>query len=186
MKMKITKRHAAEVIKIVDAGLVHGLGKPEPGKMCVEAAVCYALGLPHGDNPKCVSRVLRSLKISLNDRNWSSDKARARGLRKLAVLQLGTKDTLDEKAFLAAVVEMTIKKIVPRALRSAIKISKNAKHKKAMEAAAVECAEKGTKEAANAAMAAASVAANAAAYAAANAAYSDLVRKYFPKPPKGK
>lgn len=27
-ELKLTKRHARKVLKIVDAGLVHGLGKP--------------------------------------------------------------------------------------------------------------------------------------------------------------
>ena len=78
--VKITKAIARKVAKVVNAGLVKGLGKPEPGKMCVEAAVCYAMGLPHGDKPACVSPVLRSLKIRLNDSAWSSDQARANGL----------------------------------------------------------------------------------------------------------
>jgi hypothetical protein len=97
--MEITSEIVSKVLETVDAGLVSGLGTPEPGNMCVEAAVCYALGLPHGDDPQCVSIVVRALKIQLNDSNWSSNEARARGLRKLAVLQLGTKDTLDENEF---------------------------------------------------------------------------------------
>ena len=50
----ITIEQARRVLEIVDAGLIKGLGVAEPGKMCVEAAICYALGLPHGDNPGCV------------------------------------------------------------------------------------------------------------------------------------
>lgn len=49
---------AKKVLKTVNAGLVKGLGESEPGKMCVEAAVCYALGLPHSDDPwLCVAAV---------------------------------------------------------------------------------------------------------------------------------
>jgi hypothetical protein len=184
--MKLTKATAQKILKVVDAGLSDGLGNPIPGEMCVEAAVCYALGLPHSDDPKCVSSALRSLKISLNDRAWSSPRARAKGLRRLAIAQLGTADTLDDKAFLAHVVEITIKKIVPMALRSAIPLQKLDKHKEAMEAAAKRCESEGTKDAAKAAYAAANdayaanAAANAAcvadaakaAYAAASAAYA--------------
>jgi hypothetical protein len=47
--------------------------------MCVEAAVCYALGLPHSDNPPCVGYAVRQYKIRLNDSNWSSNEARAKG-----------------------------------------------------------------------------------------------------------
>ena len=50
----LTKDRARKVLKTVDAGLCSGKGVPEPGKMCIEAAVCYAFGLPHGDEPPCV------------------------------------------------------------------------------------------------------------------------------------
>ncbi len=60
---EITKDVVIKLLGIVDAGLTNGLGVQEPGQMCVEAAVCYALGLPHGDDPKCVDPSLRSLKI---------------------------------------------------------------------------------------------------------------------------
>ncbi len=90
---------ALRVLQTVDQGLVKGMGDPVPGQMCVEAAVCFALGLPHSDDPGCVSVALRDLKIKLNDAHWSSDQARAAGLRRLAIAQLGTKDTLDEAEF---------------------------------------------------------------------------------------
>src|SRR5689334_17575355 len=93
---EITHEIAAKVLKTVDAGLVVGVGKPTPGQMCVEAAVCYALGLPHGDDPGSVSPSLRSLKIRLNDSGWSSKEARAAGLRRLALAQLGSAGALDE------------------------------------------------------------------------------------------
>ena len=79
MNTEITREIAQKVLTAVDAGLVKGKGIQKPGQMCVEAAVCYALGLPHSDDPKCVSRALRQLKIRLNDSNWSSNKARAKG-----------------------------------------------------------------------------------------------------------
>lgn len=84
---------ARKVLEIVDQGLTQGLGVQEPGKMCVEAAVCSALGLPHGDNPPCVWRDARGFKIGLNDENWTSDAARAAGMRALAVAQLGSHGT---------------------------------------------------------------------------------------------
>src|SRR5690348_11285060 len=87
------------MLLVIDQGLVSGIGIPEPGKMCVEAAICYALDLPHGDNPKCVANAVRQLKISLNDKLWSTPAARAKGLRKLAILQLNTKNNIDEVEF---------------------------------------------------------------------------------------
>jgi hypothetical protein len=166
-----------KVLETVDAGLVKGVGNPKPGEMCVEAAVCFAMGLPHGDEPTCVSRALRAIKIRLNDSNWSSNNARAKGLRRLAVAQLGSANVLDDKEFTKRVVDLAIRKSVLEALRSAASICKDAHKQTAMLDAAKRCEIEGTREACleakNAADAA--YAANAAAaYAAADAAaYAD-------------
>jgi hypothetical protein len=163
---EITREVAAKVLSVVDAGLSSGLGVPEPGKLCVEAAVCLALGLPHGDNPSCVAPALRSLKISLNDRNWSSNTARAAGMRRLAIAQLGSAGVLDEKEFARRVADYTIRTTVPRAMRIAASVIKDAKHKAAMIAAALECEQKGDRASAQEARKAASAAAASAAVAA--------------------
>ena len=97
--MQITKELVTKINKLLDEGLVCGLGNPIPGKMCVEALICYALDLPHGDEPNCVSPAIRSLKIRLNDSNWSSNKARAEGMRNLAILQLGTNNNFSDVDF---------------------------------------------------------------------------------------
>ena len=55
MNIEINEALARKVLDVVDAGLVKGMGVPEPGKMCVEAAVNYAMGAPHGDQPTCVA-----------------------------------------------------------------------------------------------------------------------------------
>jgi hypothetical protein len=146
---------AKHVLSIVDAGLVKGIGNPVAGQMCVEAAVCYALGLPHGDDPKCVSRALRSLKIQLNDSAWSSNQARAKGLRRLALIQLGSRDFLNDIEFAKHVAELAIRLSVPAALRSAANIHKNPSHKQALRDAADRCEKEGTLESAGSARAAA-------------------------------
>ena len=46
--IEITHAIARKVLNTVDAGLTSGIGKRIPGQMCVEAAVCFALGEPHG------------------------------------------------------------------------------------------------------------------------------------------
>ena len=169
---RITHDIAAKVLEVIDAGLVKGVGEPVLGQMCVEAAVCYAMGLPHGDQPSCVSPVLRELKIRLNDKDWSSNGSRAVGLRRLGLAQLGSAGVLDEKEFLASVVDMTIGKILPRAMRSAAKV--NPGRAAELEAAAQRCEDNPTKDAAYAAAADAAArdtdvaadAADAAAYAA--------------------
>jgi hypothetical protein len=164
--MVITREIATKVRDVVDVGLVRGVGDPEPGRMCVEAAVCYALGLPHGDEPGCVSPALRRLKIGLNDRAWSSDQARAKGLRRLAIAQLGSAGALDDREFMRRVAEMTIRRAVPVGLRAAAKL--NPKNADKLEAAAVRCEHEGTREACKAAQKIASASAYAA-YAAGDA-----------------
>jgi len=182
---KPTLKIAKKVLDTVDAGLCSGKGKPIPGQMCVEAAVCYAYGLPHSDQPPCVSPALRSFKIALNDKPWSSDAARANGLRRISIAQLGS-NKMDDKEFTKRLSEEFIRVFVTQALRSAAKA--NPKHADKLEACARACEMTGSrqaaldgKEAAHAAYAA--YAANAAAYAAnaanaANAAYAAYAAAY--------
>ena len=161
---------AKRVLEIVDAGLVNGVGKPNPGQMCVEAAVCYALGLPHGDDPQCVSRALRALKIRLNDSRWSSPQARGAGLRRLAVAQLGSRDHMDDNEFRKRVVELVIRMSVPTVLRYAASIHKSPEHMQALRDAANRCEVEGSRQSALDARKVAQEARAAAAYAAAYAA----------------
>jgi hypothetical protein len=146
--IEVTRAHAEKIVELLGHGLSSGLGTPEPGKMCVEALVCYALGLPHGDDPDCVSPALRSLKISLNDKPWSSPQARANGLRRLAVAQLGSAGALNDREFARRVAEMTIRVMVPLAMRAAA--TRVTSHAEAFEVAAVRCETEGTWEAAQA------------------------------------
>jgi hypothetical protein len=165
----VSEATARKVLEVVNAGLVSGLGEPVPGKMCVEAAVCYAMGLPHSDNPSCVGRAVRAFKIRLNDSCWSSNQARANGMRKLAIAQLGS-DAIDQQAFAKIVSEQCIRQILPIALRAAASI--NPKLAAELEAVAVRCEQEGTREASQAARKVARAAAayaDAAAYAAAAA-----------------
>lgn len=115
----LTPEIVTKVLTVVDAGLSSGLGIREPGQMCVEAAVCYALNQKHGDNPTCVHPIIREVKITLNDSSWSSKKVRAEGMRRLAVLQLGTKDiSFDQYEFVKKLALMTVKTILPMILFS--------------------------------------------------------------------
>ena len=167
----ITQDIAAKVLATIDAGLVDGVGEPAPGKMCVEAAICYALGQPqHSDDPQCVSRPVRELSIHLNDQAWSSPDARAKGLRRLGIAQLGTRDTIDDEDFARRVVELVIRKYVPMALRAAASIHKDKASRAALLDAANRCESESTKTAADAAYAAAAKAAKAATAAYAVAA----------------
>lgn len=160
---------ARKVLTTVNAGLVSGLGRPVPGQMCVEAAVCYAMDLPHSDRPTCVGDAVRRFKIKLNDARWSSNAARTDGLRKLAIAQLGS-ETIDQKAFARIVAEQTIRKIVPFTLRKLA--LRDMKRSNDLEAAALRCEQEGTGAAARNARAVADAVAYAVAAYAAAAAYA--------------
>lgn len=98
MSIKIDENLVNRILDLLSAGLTKGKGIPEKGEMCVEAVICYAQGLPHSDNPSCVGSSVRSMKIRLNDNIWSSNKARAEGMKKIAIAQLGS-DKLDQEKF---------------------------------------------------------------------------------------
>jgi hypothetical protein len=173
--MQIDIELARKVLAIVDAGLVKGMGTPEPGKMCVEAAVNYALGAEHGDEPACVAPALRQLKIRLNDSAWSSGQARAKGLRRLALVQLGSADHLDEKEFAQRCARLAIQTCVPQALRAAARLFEGGKKDKLLNAADL-CEREPTIDSARAAKAAANAAS--AAYAASAAAAAAAAYAY--------
>lgn len=113
--MKPTKKHARKIVELLKFGLVKGLGVQKPGEMCVEAAVCFALGLPHSDNPPCVGYAVRDYKIKLNDMNWDNNQARAEGMKELAIAQLGS-DTIDQDEFKKQIFLETQKQIIPLSL----------------------------------------------------------------------
>jgi hypothetical protein len=122
--MKINEALAKRILEVIDVGLDHDIGdEPVPGKICAEAAVCYALGQPHGDDPVCVAPSLRALVIITNDAAWSTKTARAAGLRRLALAQLGSRYELDEREFMASVDRLAIQKYLPIALRAAAEVA---------------------------------------------------------------
>lgn len=110
-RIPITKAVAAKVLEVVDAGLSKGMGYAKPGQMCIEAAVCYAMGEPHTDNPRCVTQGIRDAKIEINDwgrwyladpdgRDADSDKVRltrSKVMRRLAIAQLGSKGAISDQ-----------------------------------------------------------------------------------------
>jgi hypothetical protein len=179
--IEITRAHIEKIHSLLDQGLVNGLGQPEPGKMCVEAAISYALGLDHGDDPGCVMESLRRLKVRLNDSGrWTSNKARAEGLRRLAIAQLGSKG-MDERDFAKRVATMTIRTVVPSALRAAAR-RLTGEHPTKLLSIALKCenepTEANAREANKTAYAADAYAADAAAAAANAAAYAYAADAY--------
>ncbi len=139
---RITAKVASKVLEVVDAGLSSGLGTATPGSMCVEAAVCYAMGEPHTDQPRCVLHSVRDLKIALNDHfRWAEVDAstaslaglnleavkaeRSKGLRRLAIAQLGSMGKITREKWDAALKEYYLKK--NRAAREELKRREQAK-----------------------------------------------------------
>ena len=104
--------------KILSRGLSAGLGTRN-GQMCIEAAICTALGAErHSDIPSCVSEVIRSFKIRLNDASWSSPEARAAGMRNLGLAQLGSFNVIDDREFAEILTEKTVTVLLPYLIRS--------------------------------------------------------------------
>lgn len=107
--IKVDLNLAKAVNNLVGQGLTSGVGSPKPGAMCVEAAVCYAIGQQHGDQPICVDPDLISAKITLNDTftgpKKGAKKERGRVLRRVAIAQLGTRDRFDSTTYRNALEE---------------------------------------------------------------------------------
>lgn len=147
----VTAELVQRVLTTIDAGLTPGLGSRTPGEMCVEAAISYALGLPHTDDPQCVSPALRSFVVHLNDVAWSSNAARAAGIRRLAIAQLGTKGTLDSKVFISRMIDLINRVYVPMTIRSVARFHPSPTMAGKLKAAAHRCVEDGNYDAAYAA-----------------------------------
>ena len=126
---------------ILARGLSNGLGQQD-GQMCIEAAICNVLGLPHSDDPGCVASAVRSFKITLNDKRWSSPQARADGLRDLGLAQLGSLGTVDDRQFIKTLAEKLIRVMLPALMRDLYA------DKPDIMALANRCETKGTREAA--------------------------------------
>jgi hypothetical protein len=104
---------------ILERGLCAGVGNPH-GRMCIEAAICNVLGLAHGDNPRCVAQSVRNFKIMLNDAQWSTSVARAKGLHDLGLAQLGSLGVVNDLAFCRLIQERCIRAVLPKLIRLTI------------------------------------------------------------------
>lgn len=109
---------------ILARGLCEGKGSPE-GQMCIEAAICNVLGLPHDDNPQCVCRAALTFQIGLNDSKWSSSEARAKGLRSLGLAQLESENIVSGSDFIFHMLKGIIQKFIPEYLRETYPTLKN-------------------------------------------------------------
>ena len=144
--------------ELLSRGLPSGMGDTEHA--CIMACLNLACGgkLTDAAESPCVLPAAARFAIRLNDASWSSELARAEGLRDLGLALLGTKD-IDGKVFLLRLAEATIREVVPVFLRRA-----------KLEDAAKRCEAEGTAESARSARKDASASSPDAAYAAAAAA----------------
>jgi hypothetical protein len=127
--------------QILGRGLSQGLGI-QGQLICIEADICEAWGLAHGDDPQCVAAAVRNFKITLNDSPWSTPQARAKGLRDLGLAQLGSLGVVDDKEFAKRLAEKTIRVLIPRLYRALFAGNK------ALIEAADRCEREGTEAAA--------------------------------------
>jgi len=150
--------------RLLSRGLPSGLGGTEHA--CIMACLNLACGgtLTDAAESPCVLPAAARFAIRLNDADWSSEMARADGLKDLGLALLGTND-LDRKVFLLRLAEATIREVVPVFMRRA-----------GLADEAKRCADEGTREAALAGKEKArkkrDAAADAYAYTAASAAYA--------------
>jgi len=103
---------------VLARGLSVGIGQRE-GQMCLEAALCAALDLPHGDDPECVTAPVRVFTMRLNDSTyWSSPASRAQYLRTLGIAQVGSKGVVDSYEFSTRLAKAVIQHVLPRLFQS--------------------------------------------------------------------
>ena len=109
-----------ELIKVINQGLTRGMGPGRlgPGNLCIEAAVCYTLGLPHSDHPPCVGDAVRKYAILLNDCAWPSKAARAEGMLAFGVAHMGS-NVIDQDEFCKTLRLKIIRSLLPRLLEDA-------------------------------------------------------------------
>lgn len=92
LTVKVTRDFVRGLVRSIRKGLVGGLGNGGDGEMCVQHAVSRAEGWNRpSDRPTCVDSDLRDVGIMINDAGWSSRGARAKGLQRFAIAELGTR-----------------------------------------------------------------------------------------------
>ena len=176
MSCELTIDRAREVLQIHGGVLKSGKHtQTENCDLCVRELRAIACEIEYSDHPDghTASATDRACQL-LNDAAWPGDADRTRCCLPLALL---SEETAPAK-WAERYAELTIRYVVPMALRSAASVHPDQSHKDEMELIAVTCEQNGTKDAARAAYAAADAAADAAyatnaaraAYAAANAA----------------
>lgn len=104
--MKITLTHINNLLKLFESGLVNGAGH-DVNHFCVQQAVHRVLDNDLDDAQKsdrpptwCVREDIRTFGIHLNDeKGWRDEKARAEGLKRFAIAELGSSEVWPSKFY---------------------------------------------------------------------------------------
>jgi hypothetical protein len=105
-----------------------------------------------------VSPEVRSFIKTLSNQCWGSDTGRIKGMRRIAIAQLGTAGTLDEQQFAENLSKLAITKLIPKVFRLMAETISEEPHKSKILEAASRCESEWTAEAALAASQAAEAA----------------------------
>ena len=119
--LPVDETSVRKVLDLVDAGLVRGLGLPNPGEMCLEAVVSIVFDQKHGDRPTCVEPSICQFGINMNDNPyWTSHEARAKGMRRFAIAQLGSVG-LSRNTFSTLLLLNFMSSVLPECIRKVVK-----------------------------------------------------------------
>jgi hypothetical protein len=167
--IKPTKRIALEVAKSINGALCRGAGSGQSQNVCVMQAIARAVGLPTSNDQveECVGSVVGAFNRKLNDCYWSSDVARAEGMKRLGVASIGS-NQLNQMEYGKLMFLRGTQKLLPFVFREIAKI-KDGNYKAELKKHADLCEKVKTFDEAKAACKAASASASAPAYASAYA-----------------
>ena len=176
-QIKLTKQIALKVLESINGALRMGAGNGEGQDVCVMQAIARAVGLPASDDhvEECVGTAVSAFNRRLNDCSWSSDTARAEGMKALGVASIGS-NQLNQMEFGKLMFVRGTQRLLPFVFREIAKI-KSGDYKTKLEKHAEICEKVTNFEEAKKACKDASASAHAHAYAYAYASASAFFKK---------
>lgn len=135
--MEVTETLVRNLIATINPGLARFCNKENPQDKDLRAAIVAALGDEAYRLNSLISPVVAA--FDLCDANWSTDQARAKGLMRLAVAQMGSYGALDQSGFVHNVVKIATSHMLPKALRQVAGVLVSPSLRTELECAAVNC-----------------------------------------------
>lgn len=114
---EISKEVVLLIIADLERQLASSAENSVAGRMIVQQAVCAAFAERYLETPSTVAPMLSAVTIGLNNATWSSDFECGKGMRRLAIAQLGTAKDFDSNRFLYCLAGVLVRKWLPRLLR---------------------------------------------------------------------